>query len=146
MRSSAICSCEWFRRSSTKGGCFVIVIIIFNLRHIQLIVSFSSKDEKRGKKFHGLQLLFRNVSPWRVRWAKRRGFSRKSSKWKASGGNSNWRGEGNVPLRPQPADGTQSAFDAWLGKRKVFRSTEFHRNKSNATIHSGTCASGASLR
>src|SRR5712691_9346985 len=39
-RNSAICSCEWFRRSSTRGGCFGTDIVIMFLRHIQL--SFSS--------------------------------------------------------------------------------------------------------
>lgn len=32
------------------------------------------------------------------------------------------------------------------GKREVFLSTECYRNKNNVTIHSGTCASEASLR
>src|SRR5579859_43979 len=92
MRSSAICSCEWLRRSSTKGGCFVIVIIIFNLRHTQLIVSFFCKDEKTGKKFHGLQLLLRNVSQGMGNGAKRLKFGRKSWKMNISGGGPNWMG------------------------------------------------------
>jgi len=36
--------------------------MIFDFRHIQLIVTLTSKDEKSREKFHGQQHLFRKVS------------------------------------------------------------------------------------
>jgi hypothetical protein len=35
--------------------------MMFDLRHIQLIVTLTSKDEKSREKFHGQQHLFRKV-------------------------------------------------------------------------------------
>src|SRR6516162_11014407 len=51
-RNSATCSCEWFRRSSKIGGCFVIGIVIRLLRHIPAYLLLTYKDERNAKMFH----------------------------------------------------------------------------------------------
>jgi hypothetical protein len=87
----------------------------------------------------------RNVSQGRGIVAKRGEFGRKWREGSLGVVQFGWRAEA-VPRPPGPGHGPRRVFDAWLGKRESFRITEFYRNKTNVTIHSGTCAGGASLR